>query len=177
MAYLPNIPQPTDQLSVSQPNILNNFQALSPFGSSCALLNPITSPGTASDQIAIFSAISSLASADQQLFIRRPSDGTITEFTNSTMGLNGGTELPSGIILRWGLQSSITGSATINFPTLDGVANFAAIYIYLAYARSNSTDIYVTVTNASATGLSVNVTQRTTNTPLTSDVQYFCVGI
>lgn len=28
MAFLPNIPQPTDQLSISQANILNNFQIL-----------------------------------------------------------------------------------------------------------------------------------------------------
>ena len=129
--YLPNIPQATDQLSVSQGDILINFQGINTFlnvnheafpsanaGKHKFVSFPVQAgnPGTTPTELAMYSKTSTLSAAPE-LFIQRANNGTVVEFTSSSQTANGWTRLPSGILLKWGTQA-LTGVTpqVITFP-------------------------------------------------------------
>lgn len=123
MPYNANIPQATDQLSNSQPQILANFQSLAPFGNQTALFMTDTlavTPVTAANQFAFFV---NDVTAVPQIFIQPPSVAAPINITSSDRSASqGGTTLPSGIILKWGINTT-SGAGTVNitftvaFPT------------------------------------------------------------
>ena len=114
MAYKANIPQPTDQISISQDDILKNFQAINTFvgvdhygfgtGSDEGrhLFNQGTAPTVASaTQVGIYAKD---LGGKPELYINKAADaGAVTQipFTKSLKTNPGWTYLPSGIILQW----------------------------------------------------------------------------
>lgn len=178
MAYNANIPQATDQLNVSQSDILNNFQALAPFGSGYALLaNTTPTPGTDATHVALYAQ---LVSGALQLFFERESNATPINFTSFLGALNGGTVLPSGIIIKWGFVSGAAGSQTVVFPTLTDIPAFTTIFFIVTSPRggaSPNADVAATITNQAASNFVVNLTKRTAITPLAFDFNYFAIGM
>jgi len=134
--YLPNIPQPNDQLSVSQGNLLTNFQGLNTFvnvnhvdftsadaGKHKFASFPVQAgnPGTTATELAVYSKNSAYtASAGPQLLIQRPTNGSTVEFTSSSQTGIGWTFLPSGILLKWGNVVATSPTTTIMFPIAPG---------------------------------------------------------
>lgn len=113
MPYNPNIPQPNDQLSVSQGDILQNFQALAPVGAGYLLLELLgADPATGAAQEAIYSRTGPI-SGQQELFLKRNAGSTYPvaaqnfTFTEAGMTRPGWTRMPSGILLKWGFQAGI----------------------------------------------------------------------
>lgn len=146
MAFLPNIPQATDKLSVSQGNILNNFTIL---GAIAGNANPssdsinasagfnwillpsqgaIPPAGSAfpSGVVALYSATDTVTSQNE-LYINKTNQATVVQIpatasilsVNSapTVFSNGWSYLPSGILLKWGGNITANGLLTVNFPT------------------------------------------------------------
>jgi hypothetical protein len=133
MSYNANIPQATDQQSNSQADLLANFQAIQTlidvnhydFASPnqgkhmfVTLPEQTTSPGTALDEMALYTkAVAGVS----QLFLQRENiapagaDLDITSFSNVLA--NGGTNLPSGIVLKWGQGATLVNVQTVNFTT------------------------------------------------------------
>lgn len=138
MAFLPSIPQSTDQLSTSQGNILNNFTVLGAIagngnpastsintsatnsGFNWLYLPPqgaIPPAGSAfpSGNVALYSAAST-ATGFNELYLNKTITGpTVTQIPISAYRVggtnpgNGWTYLPSGLKMAWG--RSTTGSA------------------------------------------------------------------
>lgn len=140
MAYLNNIPQSTDQLSLSQGQILGNFVALgalAPALNSTSGLNwvqlpnqaanPPTGSAFAATDIGLYS-FNNATSTKNELYINKtnasgtvriPSTASILgSVASPAVGSDGYTYLPSGIIIQWGTgTSSNPATFAIQFPT------------------------------------------------------------
>ncbi len=127
-----NIPQPTNQLNNSQPQILQNFQAIEAlvsinhfdFGTAnvgkhtqVTLPENVAPINTAIDEANIYSRLSALT-AQTELVWQRENNGTRIEWTGLLAAQNGWTRLPSGILLKWGLVATVggIGPTTVVFP-------------------------------------------------------------
>jgi hypothetical protein len=130
MAFLPLIPQSTDQLSVSQGNILNNFTIL---GAIAGNTNPSSSSLNATSgfnwlylppngaippsgsafpagNVALYSSLNATTTANE-IYINK-ADATqvpMTAFQSNT-STDGWTALPSGILMKWGQATSSVGN-------------------------------------------------------------------
>lgn len=201
MAYNQNIPQATDRISVSQPQILNNFISIfNAFnlnhvdfnavggGKHKFLQMPIqaTPPTTNASEVGLFSRTSPIT-ASPQLAFRRENNGTIYEFTSSGGNITsqlmvGWAQLPSGIIMKWG-SDTINGSNTVTFPVLDINGNTPPVFTQTPLAFVSPTDlagsanVAVTITGTNTTQLGVTCTQRTTTTNANVTFWYFVIGI
>lgn len=141
MAYNPNIPQPTDKLSDSQANLLENFEQLNTYlnvnhtpidGTSnqgkhkfITLPNQTSSPGTLPTEAAIFSQ-QGTTSLTTELVWQRQNNGDSINFTEfSNTATDGWTRLPSGILMKW-MNVSVSADAGTNvsvfmtWPTTSG---------------------------------------------------------
>jgi hypothetical protein len=147
MAYLPNIPQSTDQLSISQGNILNNFSFLgaiagnsinapsnsingSGVGFNWLYLNtqgsiPPAGSGFVAGNVALYSALNS-GSGQNELYINRTNPGSsvvqipLTAYNNGTIASSNApawTYLPSGMLQISGMATTSSGTLTITFNT------------------------------------------------------------
>lgn len=126
--YLPNIPGAMDQLSVSQGQLLGNFQQLA------TVLNANTATLTLAVQggdpdtntsLQMYSKVG--INGNPQLFIERETGSTdaplIFDFTEKNLVTRAGqtncgwTRLPSGILLQWGLIINVaTNNYNVTFP-------------------------------------------------------------
>lgn len=170
MAYLPNIPQATDQLSISQGNILNNFTILGAIAgnanpssdsiNSTAGFNWILLPsqgaippaGSAfpAGTVALYSATNSTTSKNE-LYINKTNQATVTQIpvTASSLSITsapalntgGWTYLPSGMLLKFG-NGSANGNTAFTFAALNpGSPAFTQVLsIVLCTAYSNASD-------------------------------------
>jgi|FreactcultureFD7_1027221.scaffolds.fasta_scaffold02489_7 hypothetical protein len=134
MAYNPNIPQATDTLNSSQGDLLANFMAIQTLidvnhydfasanqGKHMFVTMPVQtqSPGTALGEMALFTMND--GSGTPQLWLQaqnQASAGPAVNFTtyNTTLA-NGGTNLPSGIVLKWGQGTTTGGVQAVTFTT------------------------------------------------------------
>lgn len=188
MAYNQNIPQPTDQLSQSQGDILANFQAIKTlidvnhedfasvsagnhkqviFTDQTANL-PISVTGT---QLGMYNALFA-TTAVQELFIKT-AGGITVPFTATAGNSAGFTFLPSGIVLQWGVNT-LTGldsvTFSIPFPTNCFIAFANVVSNSLTYNAA------VAVNNFNDTTLNLNVTNRTTTGSTTAIVNWLALG-
>lgn len=147
--FLPSIPQPTDQLSVSQGNILNNFTIL---GAIAGNANPASSslntnsgfnwiylptqagsipPAGASfpsGNVGIYSATNPNTSLNE-LYVNKPLSAStvqvpMTAYTlGGTNSGNGWCYTPSGLLMAWG-RSTTGGSTTVTITYSSELTNF-----------------------------------------------------
>lgn len=114
-------------------------------------------PVLAANEIAIFSK---LAGGVPALFISDQVAATVTNFTSATKANTGTLTLPSGIIVKWGRNTTdASGLQTFNFATAFPNAIFTA-YATIAVvggsgAQSEANDRYVRIYNYSTTSISV----------------------
>jgi hypothetical protein len=145
MAYQANIPQPTDLLSQSQSDLLNNFQALQTlidinhvdFASGdqgkhkwvtfpLQGATPPAGSGFLAGELGLYNATSSLT-AQNELYINKTNQATVVQVattasilsSNSAPAQNsfGWTMIPSGIVLKWGNFSGFSGLNTVTLTT------------------------------------------------------------
>lgn len=70
-------------------------------------------PATAANEMAIYTKD---VAAVTQLFLRNENNGSVINFTSRDLTLaNGGTTLPSGIILKWGRGVTVANLLTVAF--------------------------------------------------------------
>ena len=139
MAYNPNIPQPPDIKSVSQPQILNNFIAINDllavnhqtFGASgegkhkfLQMPEQGSAPLTTVNEAALYAAVGAASSQAELVFKREtpainatvPATVAFTEcLANASDGSTGWTMLPSGIIMKWGQLTITAGTGVETF--------------------------------------------------------------
>src|SRR5208282_6381299 len=137
------IPQATDQISVSQGQLLNNFGAIQTLidvdhvdfaNANAGQHNQVTmpvqgaapafNPGT----VGLFNLLNA-TSGRNELYVEN-SVGAITPMTASLQATVGYTYLPSGILLKWyfGNTGAVVGGV-VNIPTnIGGTPNFNSIF-------------------------------------------------
>lgn len=194
MSYNQNIPQPTQRLKDSQPQLLANFQALydflnvnhSIFGTGGSLEgkhkwisfpNQLASPPTGSNFLAGEQGLYNFiypTTTKNELYVHKQATLGLTEVPMTASSLSAGgapsgsgwTYLPSGTLLMWYPVSA--GPNPVNYVTAKP-AGFPAINItgVQASIAQNSTtpDVAVTIIDNSDF---LRFSQRTTTTPVTS---------
>lgn len=185
MAWQPNIPASTDQLSQSQMDIQGNFQALDPIfnGINNFILFPIqgSNPGTTSSQVALFSKDD--ASSNLQLFYQGPSSASPVNLTGSGQATNGWARLPSNILIKWGTTNvPVNTLTTVTFPA-GSIPAFASIFYASAcqtFAASPTTStLNTSVSAGNFTTTTFQVWPNATTAPLsgTISITYLAIGI
>ena len=174
MAYNSNIPQANNQLSVSQGDLLLNFQAISTYinvnhvdfngadqGKHKFIQLPAQSaaPATLATEMALYTKN---VTGVPQLFLRRSNNGTEINLTTSGAATNGWTRLPSGILLKWGTIATTTFNLleTIAFPVAASIPVFSAIYSCQVTVAAAQTDNQVVIMMGLFTVTDVNVFAR-----------------
>lgn len=142
MPYQADIPQPTDQLSVSQDNLLQNFQSIyaawntnhvtfddADQGKHKYVNFPVQggAPALAAD-----AGLYALAAG---LFVHAP--GSVTDYNitlrNFTAGASGYCYLPCGLLVKFGRATAAAGAVTVAFP---GPAYTQIPFIFLTGMQS-----------------------------------------
>lgn len=178
MAYNNNIPQPTDQISQSQADILANFQALNPliigvvdFPTSLATPAP-TGNNTIYSQLYATTGL-------VELFIRNAANTTQIPFTASQTAVTyGWTYLPSGMLLVWGQGTILAGNATktIVYTSVPGFPGFTTNSVGLSLTRiHNATSTNFTQID-SFNGTQFIARRSTSTTSSADDFTFFAVG-
>lgn len=207
--YNANIPQSTDQISQSQDQILQNFQAIS------ALVNinhvdfasgdqgkhkwvtlpsqgaiPPAGSGFAAGELGLYNATNATTTKGE-LYINKTNQATVVQVpsTASTLSINsapaanagGWTYLPSGIILKTGNASGVSGLVTVTLPSGVGVApSFTQILGVIVCPYSTSTsdvDFAVRFVDIlSATQFRIYVSSRTGTGSASGGFQFLAFG-
>jgi hypothetical protein len=189
MAYNQNIPQPGDQLSQSQSDLLNNFQAIQTlidvnhvdFAASGAgkhkwvsLPQQGSAPGTAAAEGALYTA--AIAGVTQLLF-QTPSNGTSLQLTGPTaLGANGYTTLPGGLILQWGTATTTSGFGTITFPIAFPTAAYAVMVCSAHPPASGTTGVVVDAVSTSLNTTTCQIQAFIGSLYATTVAYYFALG-
>lgn len=184
MAYTVNIPQPNDKLSSSQPQILQNFQALNTYTSvdhvalnaanqgkhKTATFPTAAAPAAAgAAEVGLYSA-NGPTSGVPELFINKTA--TQVPFTESSKAATGWTWLPSGVQLMWG--TGVAGTAVV-FPA-GGFSNAAfVVNVTLNDNPANMHFIEVATGTLTAAGFNTRAYTRNGNVG-TPPFYYIAIG-
>lgn len=200
MAYSQNIPQPTDRLKDSQADILANFQELytflnvnheifaSPAGQgkhkflSMPRQNPVPAAPTGTDGL-LYTALG-VSSNVTELFWRRNPVGSLRPLTEGSNVADGWSQLPSGLLIKWGLAQVNAGAQTVNYPTGLGQPAFGTVFGVITTLSRNigggNVDINLAVWvhdyQASPLSFTVYSSARTTLTPQGSIFSWIALG-
>jgi hypothetical protein len=204
MAYNNNIPQPTDQLSQSQSDILGNFQAIQTlidvnhvdFASADQGKHKwVTFPVQAGSppivfgagELALYSFLNTVTSQNE-LYINKTNQVTVTQIpttasilsvtSNPGNNVSGWTYLPSGIILKWG-NSSANGNTVISFPvaaTIPVFTNVMAILLTPYAVSAADSNISVRLSSFTNTTFNVYGSARITTGAAVATFQYLAIG-
>lgn len=191
------IPQPTDILSDSQDDLLQNFQVLAtafavnhgpynemapfPQGShtEVTLPNNNAPDPTPIATANIWSAQSGFTNTTE-LFWQRENNGTVIPFTAFLANNTGWTRLPSGILLKWGFPGVTGLNQPIVFPVSGIIPPFANIFQVLTTLQVISgIRVSSNVISGSiiTTGFNVDVINMVTGAGATAIVSYLAIGV
>jgi hypothetical protein len=133
MSWNQNIPQPTDMLSQSQPQLLGDFQSIQTLidvnhvdfananqGKHFFIELPAQTiiPVTVAAEVGLYSQTSAITMQPELVFSKQ-SGTSVVEFTSAGLLQSGWVYQPSGVLFKWG-QSSGNGTVTVILPTTDG---------------------------------------------------------
>lgn len=190
MAYNPNIPQPGDLISISQGDILANFQAIKTlidinhedFASANAgkhkfLTMTVQAPAPvfAVGEIGVFSFLSAVTGVNELNITN--SAGTTTPFSASLQNPSGWSYLPSGVLLKWGNSGTIAGANAIVFPVAANIPVFNNIFqVIISTKVAGAGDSFVILNSFTTLQMNVFSTQRTANVGAVSGFTWLAIG-
>lgn len=166
MPYNQNIPQPADQISDSQNDLLNNF------GSIYTLVNvnhvtfddpnqgkhafvempqQAMAPVTALGEVGLYCLASAYGAGSPTLVYRKENSGAQVEIASANLANPGWTFLPSGLLIKWGAGNAVAanGGAVVVYPAGAGIPAFGTLFAtyLMATGGNNNSILYVDVTN------------------------------
>jgi hypothetical protein len=172
MAYNNAIPQPADQLSTSQPQILDNFIEIAAAlavnhgafnganeGKHMFVELPTVPnaqlavvPAMLANEIGLVSQVSVYSGAPEMQVIRPGGNATV-EFTSGGFAATGWTRLPSGILLKWGTIPLNAQAIQYFYPVAANIPVFANVFSITATlgttngaAINNALSVYLNTT-------------------------------
>lgn len=190
LVYDNAIPQATDALSTSQPQILTNFASIESwvdvdhvdfadanYGQHNKVTFPVQSsaPSIAMGSIGLFNLNSSLTT-NNELFITN-SVGVSYPVTADDAATTGWCYLPSGLLVKWGITAA-TGDDTITLPTAATIPVFSGVITAQATVQGASTDanLAVALVTITTTTIEVYLSNRTTTGAATGNFTYLIIG-
>lgn len=190
MAFNANIPQPTDQLSVSQGDLLANFQALAtllnPNTGSVSFVNQVMPPTFLAGQNGLY-ALTNAFTSKSELYVNKnnlvgtvgiPATASILGTTAPVNSLSGWTYLPSGILMKWGQEPGpfTAGALTpIIIPSGPTVPPFTNLFFVMPYVQAVGSGNF-TVVQAGITAANTFRIISGTGIPNTGFVNYLAIG-
>jgi hypothetical protein len=166
MTYNANIPQPTDQISDSQSDLLNNFGSINTFvnvnhvafddpnqGKHFFVEMPqqAGAPNTALGEVGLYCLASAYGANAPTLVYRQENKGTQIEIASANLAATGWTFLPSGLLVKWssGNAVAVNGAGTILYPTGAAIPAFGTVFAtyLMATGGNNNSILYVDTTN------------------------------
>lgn len=120
MAYQNNIPQPTDVKSKSQGDILGNFAALTSWGNGYGnFTDKGVAPVPLLTDMYVWNALNAVT-GKQELYVNRSGETAVpfTTYKKDVFALSNQayTQLPSGVIIKWGdISTTVLGTNTVTF--------------------------------------------------------------
>ena len=207
MPYQPNIPQATDQLSQSQSDLLGNFQALQTlidvnhvdFASGdqgkhqfVELVANGSAPAFTSTETGFYNKIPASPyplTTKNETFIHAnlnsgaadiPMSASILSTSTPAALTAGWTYLPSGLIMKWSSNVTITGYATVTFPTGGAIPAFTTCLMVIpqvAEQNSNTdTNHAIRLCAVNPTNFVVYGSPRTSTGSATVIITYIAIG-
>ena len=192
--YNNNIPQPTDPLSQSQSDILENFQEIYTLigvnhvnfgavgeGKHNYVTMPVqgSTPVTAAGELALFSQTSAISGNPAMAWVQQ-SNGAVIEFTTAGNLVLGWFRTPSGILVKWGSASG-TGLSIVTFPVIDGggqtIPSFVNPPLNIQFSIIGAVDGFVTIVAANNLQFQVNCTARTTTSATSVNFYWMAIGV
>lgn len=197
--YNANIPQPTDEISQSQADLLGNFMQLNTYvavdhvalnATNQGMHNqssyvtqasaPIFGTDALGNILGIYNIINSVTLVNE-LYVHKTSEATTAEipFTASILSnvsapltdSGGWSYLPSGIVLKFGSATGLTtGSNTITYPTTKIPAFTQTLTVIICAYGTNTGSLCPTLTAVSPTGFTVNMPAGL------AAIQYLAIG-
>lgn len=163
MTYNPNIPQTSNILSVSQGQLLTNFQQINTvFSKNHVAMNNATTANRGKHTAVQFSRRSSapaLDSTDGAYYTKNSSGtnvfwqrqgGAEVKITNvdPSIGANGHTFLPGGLLIQWGSLNVPSGeSSSISFPVAFSSVPYSINVTARRSATASDTPMFVSSTH------------------------------
>lgn len=201
MSYNPDIPRPTDQLSVSQEDLLQNFMSMynaflqnhGEFDSSIAgkhattqFYSLVADVPTLQDEVALYARATGPGN-EAELYYRGPDNETPINISRAeTTGVapngSGSFNLTQGIKVQWraGTVAANTASITINWEDLPNITQFGGTPIFTAaFMRPGATQdalFWVSTT----TDTTVTVQARRSSNPsanVAANANFIVIGI
>jgi hypothetical protein len=180
MAYQPAIPQATDKLSVSQGDLLGNFQSLDTvyavnhtaltasdnvgFHTKVTLPYLGSAPGVSGDGYGVLYTMGS--GADTQLWYQNNTDSYQITGNQSAMP-TGYVVIPGGITLHWGISAATSTASAVSF-----TPNFANDCVNVVATPATSTlGIIASVLSPTKFGFTLSV-----NTSTSTNVYWVATG-
>lgn len=201
MPYNANIPQPTDAISDSQDDILNNFQSINTWvqvnhtgfdsppntGKHTVVEMPQQALATVTPagEVAIECLASAYNTNGPELIYLPQSAGARVEMTASLKSAVGWTFIPSGLLIKWGqINVAALGSFTFALPIGATIPAFGAIYNVAFTIQSTNANpdpnifLNLNVTTTTTAALGFNVVARDTGVAVTlpATVYYTALG-
>jgi hypothetical protein len=188
--YYPTIPQATDQISNSQPQIQNNFTSImslidvnhGDFATSVAgqhtyvqMTNQSMVPAVNNPDVGLYN-YSQGGPGNNQMWVRKADGTPDVPMTASSQANVGWAYLPSGIILKWGFFNAPPGISFQEFPVASTIPVFSAVFEVMITTLGLAANVFVTSGGAITTGINVNATQRTTTNPAAASFAYLAIG-
>jgi hypothetical protein len=201
MVYNNQIPQATDKFSVSQAQLLGNFQAVdngngttgtAGFARNHVTLTDAVNGGLhtrvdyyqATTDPAVTGFVGSLytksfaqggLAATDELFF---SNGIVKQLTGAFLALaNGYATLGGGILLKWG-ATSLSGTGVFNFPVLATIPVFTTLFcVFLQPTQTGSPNYFGYASPTNATSFSYDITSRTSNSGSNGAFVYLAIGV
>lgn len=184
MTFQPNIPQPSDLISVSQNDILQNFQSIDTawnvnhedFNAVSAgkhikleLTNQSPAPAGSASQFLLFSQTSS---GQSETWYRRNAEGTAYQLTgkNPTTSTKGSTFLPGGLLMQWDF---LTGASKNDGAVISFLNTFSATpySIQLTASRNGTSTNVLNATSVSSSGFTLRTSSNSND-----GVWYLAIG-
>jgi hypothetical protein len=190
MAWQPNIPAATDQLSVSQGDLQGNFQALNTAvgvdhylpgvandGKHKQVTLPVQSPVPtfAAGEVGVYNFLDPVSGVNQ-LYVTFQ-DGTNAPISASKGATDGYTYLPSGLLIKWG-SASPSGEQTVNYAVGADIPVFTAVYSASVTTQKSSVsnDRFVCLKSFNTTSITLVSTLQTATTATLGSCRYMVIG-
>jgi hypothetical protein len=177
MTFQPNIPQPSDLISISQNDILQNFQAINSswnvnhvdFNSVGAgkhnfVEMPIqgSDPAGAANEFTLFSKTNT--GGNNELFYKRDNSGTSYQLsgTDPTRAAKGLSFLPGGLLLQWNLEGTVSDNQSYTFLTAFSATPYSIVLTPVRDATAERS-MYVKNGSVSTSGFQIRTSSGSFN--------------
>ena len=188
--YQQNKPLPTDQLSVSQGDIEQNYQSIKALvdvnhGTFTGGVSPegkhikvdVTrigaEPVAAGTDLTMYNFLNAVT-AQSEMYVRR-NGAAGTPFTAAIIANDTGwTYLPSGTLIKWG-QATYTGAGTVTFDATHAFTVRPSV-IVSAFKNIAPYNYAITLTVVTTTNFSVYCSARTTTGPANTTFNWIAIG-